>query len=379
MTRGDNQRLTTRLRASISATIITSPRHQTRILIVARLSSRSSRYTGPKRSPPPSGSGAEQQATAERDRGRLAQKPSEIPVKGWKDILWRVYERFGRDRILLVAAGVTFYALLAFFPAIAALVSLYGLFADPSTVTKHLADLSGILPGGAMDLISDQMKRITSKGSGTLGFAFFSGLAISLWSANAGMKAIFDALNVVYEEEEKRSFVVLALQALACTLAALVFILVTLGAVVVLPILLKLLPFGNVMEWLLSILRWPILYGVVVLGLACIYRYGPSRDNAQWRWLTWSSALAAAVWLVGSMLFSWYVAHFGTYNETYGSLGAAVGFMTWVWLSTIVVLVGAEINAEMEHQTARDTTVRPEKPLGARGARMADTLGKAKT
>jgi len=293
--------------------------------------------------------------------------------------LWRVYERFSRDRILLVAAGVTFYALLAFFPAIAALVSLYGLFADPSTVTKHLADLSGILPGGAMDLISDQVKRITSKGSGTLGFAFFSGLAISLWSANAGMKAIFDALNVVYEEEEKRSFVALTLQALACTLGALVFFLLTLGAVVVLPVVLKVLPFGNVVEWLLTILRWPILYGVVVLGLACIYRYGPSRDKAQWRWLTWGSALAAAVWLVVSMLFSWYVANFGTYNETYGSLGAAVGFMTWVWLSTTVVLVGAEINAEMEHQTARDTTVRPEKPMGARGARMADTLGEAKS
>jgi len=293
--------------------------------------------------------------------------------------LLRVYERFSRDRILLVAAGVTFYALLAFFPAIAALVSLYGLFADPSTVTKHLADLSGILPGGAMDLISDQVKRITSKGSGTLGFAFFSGLAISLWSANAGMKAIFDALNVVYEEEEKRSFVALTLQALACTLGALVFFLLTLGAVVVLPVVLKVLPFGNVVEWLLTILRWPILYGVVVLGLACIYRYGPSRDKAQWRWLTWGSALAAAVWLVVSMLFSWYVANFGTYNETYGSLGAAVGFMTWVWLSTTVVLVGAEINAEMEHQTARDTTVRPEKPMGARGARMADTVGEAKS
>ena len=293
--------------------------------------------------------------------------------------MWRVYERFSRDRILLVAAGVTFYALLAFFPAIAALVSLYGLFADPSTVTKHLADLSGILPGGAMDLISDQVKRITSKGSGTLGFAFFSGLAISLWSANAGMKAIFDGLNVVYEEEEKRSFVALTLQALACTLGALVFFLLTLGAVVVLPVVLKVLPFGNVVEWLLTILRWPILYGVVVLGLACIYRYGPSRDKAQWRWLTWGSALAAAVWLVVSMLFSWYVANFGTYNETYGSLGAAVGFMTWVWLSTTVVLVGAEINAEMEHQTARDTTVRPEKPMGARGARMADTVGEAKS
>jgi len=325
------------------------------------------------------GPAAEQKVTAERDRGRLAQKPSEIPAKGWKDIFWRVYDRFSRDRMLLVAAGVTFYALLAFFPAIAALVSLYGLFADPSTVSKHLEALSGILPGGAMDLIGDQVKRITAKGRSTLGLAFFSGLAVSLWSANAGMKAMFDALNIAYEEDEKRSFVALTLQSLGFTLGALVFIPVTLGAVVALPVVLKILPFGNIVEWLLSILRWPILYGIAVVCLACLYRYGPSREKAQWRWLTWGSAFAATIWLVGSILFSWYVANFGTYNETYGSLGAAVGFMTWVWLSTTVVLVGAEINAEMEHQTARDTTVRPEKPMGARGARMADTVGEAKS
>jgi membrane protein len=325
------------------------------------------------------GPAAEQKVTAERDRGRLAQKPSEIPAKGWKDIFWRVYDRFSRDRMLLVAAGVTFYALLAFFPAIAALVSLYGLFADPSTVSKHLEALSGILPGGAMDLIGDQVKRITAKGRSTLGLAFFSGLAVSLWSANAGMKAMFDALNIAYEEDEKRSFVALTLQSLGFTLGALVFILVTLGAVVALPVVLRVLPFGNIVEWLLSILRWPILYGIAVVCLACLYRYGPSREKAQWRWLTWGSAFAATIWLVGSILFSWYVANFGSYNETYGSLGAAVGFMTWVWLSIAVVLVGAEINAEMEHQTVRDTTIRPEKPLGARGARMADTVGEVKS
>jgi membrane protein len=193
------------------------------------------------------------------------------------------------------------------------------------------------------------------------------------------MKALFDALNIVHAEKEKRGFVALTLQSLVCTLGALAFILLSLGAVVVLPVVLKLLPFGNVVEWLLAILRWPIFYGVVVLGLACLYRYGPSRDKPQWSWLSWGSAVAAAIWLIGSILFSWCVANFGNYNETYGSLGAAVGFMTWVWLSTTIVLVGAEINAEMEHQTVRDTTESPEQPLGARDALVADTVGEAKT
>ncbi len=317
-------------------------------------------------------------AENETDRGRQADKPTDIPAKGWKDILWRVVERFSQERIMLIAAGVTFYALLALFPAIAAFVSLYGLFADPNSVNQHLQSLSGILPGGAVDIIGDQVKRIASKGGGALGFAFFSGLAVSLWSANAGMKALFDALNISYGEEEKRGFVSLTLQTLACTLGALVFIAVALGAIVVLPVLFKLLPFGAVVEWLLAILRWPILFAVVAVALAALYRYGPSRDKPQWRWLTWGSAIAAALWLVGSMLFSWYVSKFGSYNETYGSLGAAVGFLTWVWISTIIVMVGAEINAEMEHQTAKDTTEGSPQPIGTRDARMADTVGEAK-
>ena len=318
-------------------------------------------------------------AGQEQGRGREATSPHEIPATGWKDILWRVYEEINNDRILAVAAGVTFYGLLALFPAIAALVSIYGLFAEPATIQDHLNLLSGVLPGGALEVISEQVKRITSKGGGALGFAFFSGLAISLWSANAGMKAVFDALNVAYNEEERRGFIALNLRSLVLTLGMMLFILVAVGAIVVIPILLNLMGLGRVAEWIIWIARWPVLLGAIMLLLAVLYRYGPSRDTAQWRWISAGSIVAAVVWVVASMLFSWYVANFGSYNETYGSLGAVIGFMTWMWLSTTIVLVGAELNAEIEHQTVQDTTEGSRKPLGARGARMADTVGAAKT
>ncbi|MFL5194084.1 MAG: YihY/virulence factor BrkB family protein, partial [Microvirga sp.] len=268
--------------------------------------------------------------------------------------------------------------LLALFPALAALVSIYGLFADPATIQEHLNTIAGFVPGGALDVIGEQVKRITSKGGGALGFAFFSGLAISLWSANAGVKAVFDALNVAYGEEEKRSFIALNLRSLAFTLGIILFILVAVGAIVVIPILLNLIGLGRATEWIISLARWPVLLGAIVLLLAVLYRYGPSRETAQWRWISAGSMVAAVVWVVASMLFSWYVAHFGNYNETYGSLGAAIGFMTWMWLSSIIVLVGAELNAEIEHQTVQDTTESSGKPLGARGARTADTVGAAK-
>jgi membrane protein len=333
---------------------------------------------GRKRARSHRGRAAAEMEDAERDRGRAAEKPSEIPTKGWKDVLWRVYHEMSEDRVLSVAAGVTFYALLAIFPAIAAFVSLYGLVAEPNTINQHLATLSGFLPEGALDIVGEQVKRITSKGGGALGFAFFSGLAISLWSANAGMKAIFDALNIVYEEDEKRSFIMLNVQSLLFTVGAILFLLTALVAVVVIPVVLKLLPFGELIEKLMAYARWPLLYLGILFALACLYRYGPSRDRAEWRWVTWGSGIAGAVWLVGSMLFSWYVANFANYNETYGSLGAAIGFMTWIWLSTTIVLLGGELNAELEHQTAKDTTAGPKKPLGARGARMADTVAETK-
>ncbi|MBZ6076068.1 YihY/virulence factor BrkB family protein [Microvirga puerhi] len=311
-------------------------------------------------------------------RGRHADSPTEIPAKGWKDILWRVYERIQHDRILLVAAGVTFYALLAIFPAITALVSIYGLFTDPVTIQDHLSTLAGFLPSGALEVIGDQVKRIASKGAGTLSVSFLISLAVALWSANAGMKSIFDALNIVYEEVEKRSFIMLNVVSLTFTLGAIIFLLTAMSAVVVLPIVLGYVGLGSSAETLVSFLRWPALLIGIMFGLALIYRYGPSRDNPKWRWITPGSLLASVLWLAVSMLFSWYVSNFGSYNETYGSLGAVIGFMTWIWISTIIILVGTEINAEMEHQTVKDSTEGPSQPLGTRGATMADTVGEAK-
>lgn len=316
-------------------------------------------------------------AVREPGRGRLAAAPSEIPARGWKDILLRVYRHISKDRILIVAAGVTFYSLLAIFPAIAALVSLYGLFADPTTIAANVDKLSGLFPGGAIDIIRDQMNRVAAQGGGKLGLTFIVGLAVSLWSANAAMKSIFDALNLVYDEEEKRGFIKLNLISLAFTTAAIIFMLIAISGMVVLPAALGYLGLGGASAVLVQVLRWPVLLVIVGLVLALIYRYGPSRSRAQWRWISWGSAFAALGWLCLSVLFSWYAENFGTYNKTYGTLGAVIGFMVWMWLSTVVILIGAELDAEMEHQTARDTTTGAPKPLGAGGAKMADTVGAA--
>jgi membrane protein len=313
----------------------------------------------------------------EDGHGRSATTPFEIPARGWKDILLRAYQGVSEDRVLANAAAVTFYTLLALFPGIAALVSIYGLFADPSSMANQLDAASGILPSGAVDVIRDQLTRLTSQGSTTLGTSFIIGLVFSLWSANGGIKALFDALNTVYEEGEKRSFIRLTAISMALTLGMIAFLLIALVCVVALPIALSYLPgfIGSV----LSIARWPVLLVLVAFGLSMIYRYGPSRSEPRWQWVTWGSAFAAVVWLAASALFSWYAANFGSFNKTYGSLGAVIGFMTWIWLSVIVVLIGAKLNAETEHQTTRETTAGPEKPLGRRGAKMADTIGPARS
>jgi membrane protein len=311
-------------------------------------------------------------------RGRFADRPSEIPARGWKDILWRVYEGISEDRVLANAAGVTFYALLALFPGIAALVSVYGLFADPSMIVNHLDAISGFAPGGAIDVLREQLTRLAEQGSTTLGISFIVSLLISLWSANSGIKALFDALNVVYQEKEKRNFIRLNAVTLCFTVATIAFLLIALVGIVALPVILNYLPLPGVTGVVLEIARWLVLLVLVVFGLTLIYRYGPSRTEPRWQWITWGSVFAAITWLAASALFSWYAANFGTFNKTYGSLGAIIGFMMWMWLSIIVILVGAKLNAEIEHQTARETTAGRPKPLGWRGAKMADTIGAAR-
>ena len=314
-------------------------------------------------------------ASRERGHGRAATVPSEIPERGWWDIVLRVYRGIADDRVLANAAAVAYYALLALFPGIAALVSIYGLFADPATIANQLDALSAILPGGAIEVIRGELTRLTEQGPAKLGFGFLFGLVVSLWSANGGIKALFDALNTVYEETEKRSFLRVTALSLAFTAGMILFLVVAITCIVALPAVLNYLP--GFVGTALDIARWPLLAVMVAVGLACMYRYGPSRDTPQWRWITWGSACAAVAWLAASALFSFYAAHFGTFNKTYGSLGAVIGFMVWIWLSVIVMLLGGKLNAEIEHQTARDSTEGRPKPLGQRGAKMADTVGPA--
>jgi membrane protein len=319
----------------------------------------------------------EREAAAAPDshqRGRTAEAPAEIPARGWWDILKRTVSQVSDDRVLTEAAGITFYSLLALFPAIAAMVSIYGLFADPATIADHLDVLGTVVPGGGMQIIEEQVKRITSKGNAALGLGAIIGLLTALWSSNQAMKALVDALNVVYGEREKRSFIYRTVLTLSFTVAGIAFILLAMSSVVVLPIALQFVGLGGTAETMLRLLRWPVMLAVVALFLACIYRFGPNRDKPKWRWVTWGSAVASLGWLMVSAGFSFYVTNFGNYNETYGSLGAVIGFMTWIWISSTVVLVGAELDAEMEHQTSRDTTEGPERPMGARGAKMADEV-----
>jgi membrane protein len=308
-------------------------------------------------------------------RGREANTPGDIPARGWKDILWRVLWGISEDRILSTSGGVAFFALLAVFPAIATIVSLYGLFADTSTIGGHLSLLAGILPAGVLELIGEQISLIIAQDSDTLSLAFVVGFLVALWSANSGVAALFDALNVVYGEKEKRSLLRFYATTFLLTLGMVGVVILAIGAVVVAPVVFTFMGFVTPAGRLLSVLRWPALFVIVFAWLAVIYRYGPSRQDAKWRWVTWGSAMAAVLWLAASMLFSWYVANFDSYNKTYGSLGAGVGFMMWIWLSVVIVLLGAALNAEMEHQTAKDSTEGPPKPLGSRGANMADHVG----
>jgi membrane protein len=314
---------------------------------------------------------------AQHGRGRFSSTPLQIPWAGWKDILWRTYERTNDDRLLATAAGVVFFGLLAVFPAVTALVSSYGLFANPSTIGANLQTLALMLPEGSFQIVQDQIARVLGKGNTTLGATFLFGLGLAIWSANAGVKAVIDALNVVYDEREKRSFIRLNLLSLAFTIGGIAALLLMVSAVVAFPLALDHLGLGPESQLIVSLARWPLLFIALVIALAILYRFGPSRRAARWEWLSVGTVAAALLWIAGSSLLSWYLSNFGNYDATYGSLGAAIGLMMWMWMSAIIVLCGAELNSEIEHQTARDTTVGQPKPMGARGAVMADTLGAA--
>ena len=321
----------------------------------------------------------QQRRALEKGRGRRAHAPLQIPWRGWRDILVRTYYEIQDDRLLALAAGVSFYSLLSLFPGLAAGVSVYALFADPVMISRHLSVAAGVVPAETLDLLTTEISRIAAKSDGKLTFGFLLGLAIALWSANAGIKAIFDALNIINDEQEKRGLIRLNVVSLFCTVCALAGIGVAFALVVMFPLILSALGLSSVDAPMIAFLRWPLMFVLILIALAVLYRYGPSRHIAKWRWISVGSVFAGLVWLAASSLFSWYLGNFANYNATYGALGAVAGLMMWMWVSTIIVLVGAELNSEIEHQTSRDSTIGPEKPLGARGAVMADTVGAAKT
>jgi membrane protein len=270
---------------------------------------------------------------------------------------------------------VGFYALLALFPAIAALIAIWGLAFDPQQIEQQITAISQFLPEQAGAIITDQARQVAAAGGG-LGLAAVIGILLALYSASKGIKALIEGLNIIYDEQEKRGFINLNLMALVITLGIIVALIVALGVIVVLPIVLELLGLGPIVDALVSIVRWPLLFAFAMLVLAALYRWAPSRAPARWRWVTWGAAIATLIWVLGSIAFSIYVRNFGSYNETYGSLGAVIILLMWLWLSAFVVLLGAELNAEMEHQTERDSTTGAPEPRGRRGAQVADEVAR---
>jgi len=308
-------------------------------------------------------------------RGRQAESPTEIPAPGWKDILARVRLEVKRDRVPLMSAAVAFHALLALFPALVALVSLYGLFADPSSIDRQVDDWLGTAPREVRELLTSQLQSITENAGAAAGLAVVLGTIVALWSASSGIAHLIEATNIAYDEEETRNFVARRGLALALTVGAVVFMLLSLVLITVLPAVLADTGLGLFGRVLVGILRWVLLILGMMLALSVLYRYAPDRDHPQWSWTSPGALLATVLWVVASAGFALYTANFGKYNETYGSLGAVVVLMLWLYFTVMCVVFGAELNAEMERQTRRDTTQGAPMPLGSRDAEVADTIG----
>jgi membrane protein len=305
--------------------------------------------------------------------GGKAGRPTEIPARGWLQVAKRGWKEAKADQVPLLAAGVAFYAFLSIFPALIALVSIYGLFADPATIANQLNSMTAALPDEARQIITDQVTAQASRRT-ALSVGLIISVAIALWSASAGINNLLTAINVAYDEEEKRGFVKKRLMSLGLTLAAIVFMVIIIGLVAVLPPLLQAVFGTGALSWILQIIGWLIMVVLVAVALAILYRLGPDRDAPRMNWVSVGALVATFIWLVASIGFSVYTATFGNYAKTYGVFAGIVVLLFWLWISMYAVLLGAEINAESEQQTIEDTTKGEEQPLGERGAIKADSV-----
>ena len=314
--------------------------------------------------------------TDKKGRGRNADAPTEIPARGWKDTLMRVKKEVSDDNISMLAASMSYYALLASVPALTSFVLLYAWFSNPADINRNIAEISRFIPTDAEKILSEQLTALATKAPTTLGFSAIGTLLFSLWSASKGSTSVIESMNIIYGEKECRSFVKKTSMALALTLLGTILCLLAVVVVVALPAITGMFNFGTLFETLSNGLGWVLLLSIFSFFLSCVYRFGPCRQKAKWKWVSAGSIIASVLWALTSLLFTWYAANFGNFNKTYGSLGAIVVMMTWFYLSSYIILLGGEINSELEHQTKKDSTTGAPKPMGARGARMADTLGK---
>ena len=318
---------------------------------------------------PPPGAPSEQELP-----GIHAEKPTDIPLRGWKQIVKRAWAENKADNMPIIAGGVAFFGFLSVFPALIAMISLYGLVASPETVAAQVEDLSAQLPDSAADLIGEQLTAITANSGSALTWSLVVSILAALWSASGGVGNIVTAVNLAYDEVETRKFVKLKGTALMLTLGAIVFVLITFGLVAVVPVVLDALPLGVVGTILAQVLRWGLLLAVFAGALAVLYRVAPDRDAPKLRWVSLGSIVVTVIWALVSLGFSFYVDNFGSYDKTYGAIAGVIVLMLWLYLTCYLVLLGAEINSEAEHQTAQDTTKGEAQPMGKRGAEMADTL-----
>jgi membrane protein len=321
--------------------------------------------------------GADATGTGQQDRGRTASDPRQIPMPGWKDILLRSWHEVAENNIFLVAGGVTYAVLLALFPALAALVAIYGLLLDPVQVERQVAALSHVLPPESTQMIADELHKLVSASQGSLSIGAGVALLLALWSASRGMSGLVTAFNIAYEQKETRGFFKLNLVAVGLTVLMLVGGTVIIALVGVLPAAIQFVGLGQSAQLLVLLLQWPLLIVVVMTGLAVLYRYAPDRRQPRWRWVSPGAVAATVLWLAGSVAFSVYVAHFNSYDRTYGSLGGVVVMLTWLYLSSFVALFGAVVNAQSERQTTADSTEGAPRRMGDRRAHAADTVGEA--
>ncbi|MHB0774878.1 YihY/virulence factor BrkB family protein [Halomonas sp. WWR20] len=312
-------------------------------------------------------------------RGRQAERPTQIPWAGWLDVLWRVKDNVGRDYIPVLSAGIAFYGLLATFPIIAAVIAVWGLLFDPSQIAQQISLISQLLPPEATDIIGQRIEQTLENLGTSISLTAAGALALAIYSASRGMYWLMQGLNSVYGEQERRGLIKKIAETLALTTGAIFMTIIALGLIALIPIITSVLHMNDTLAMAIGLLRWPLLMIMVMLAVAIIYRYAPDRQEPRWQWISVGSLLSVTLWITGSIGFSLYVSNFASFGQVYGSLGAVVVLLIWFWLSAFTVLLGAEVNSEIEHQTKRDTTTGEREPMGERNAYVADTVGEDKT